>query len=124
MLDLLQRLISTVGRYEHHLCLIVRETGYINHPVKVNLIDKRLYLFIIPIVPCRLIYLNNFLRYHVKVLNSRGHSLALSGGSGILFVGHCAVVPGCTPNAGAQSVTTDRDARRSDDADKYKGVRQ
>ena len=99
-LDSFQSLISTIGGCKHHLCPIIREACGVNHPVKANLINKRLCLFFIPVVPCWLVYLNNFLRYHVKGLDGRNPLRAYHRRLGVSFVGHVAVVPGCTCSVG------------------------
>ena len=95
-LNLFQSLTSIIGYCEHHLHPVIWETYSINYPVKVNLVNKYLYLFSILIIPCRLIYLYNFLRYRVKNLNSGDPSLTYYYRYGVLLFYHYAVVPGCT----------------------------
>ena len=82
--------------YEHHLYLIIWKAGPINYLVKINLINKYFDFFSVLVVPCRLINLYNFLRYHVKGLNSRDPLIYYYKYGPLLFFSHYTVMLGCT----------------------------
>ena len=98
----------------------MRETGYINYLVKVNLINQYLYFLPVPVVPYRFIYLNDFLRYYFKGLDNRDLLIIYYNGGGsplIIILLYLAVL-----RSGAQSIITDRDTRRSTNSGQYKGI--
>ena len=85
------------------------------------LVNKHLCLLFIPVVPRRLVYLNNFLGYHVKGLdggNTTSATFHYSGRSD--FFSHSAVVHSRTLEVSVQSVTKNRDARVVTFLEKYK----
>ena len=85
------------------------------------LVNKHLCLLLIPVVPGRLVYLNNFLGYHVKDLdggNTTSATFHYSGRSD--FFSHSAVVHSRTLEVSVQSVTKNRDARVVTFLEKYK----